>query len=122
MEPTSRRALALGFVGPLLAFIFGMTVVVAANQRGDDAASASLADCERAVRSDWSMARTWNEALLEAVRLDVPSPTVHARNLYHSSAAMWDAWAAYDPVATAVFVDEDRTVGGERSLGRWSRR
>ena len=35
-----------------------------------------------------------------------PRPTVHARNLYHVSAAMWDAWAAYDPVADGVFVDE----------------
>ena len=26
----------------------------------------------------------------------------------HSSAAMWDAWAAYDPTANGVFVDETR--------------
>ena len=53
------------------------------------------------------MARLWNEALLAAIRRDFPAPTVHARNLYHVSAAMWDAWAAYDPVADGVFVDED---------------
>ena len=98
-------------VGPILAFVFFLTVVVVADQ-GDDAPSAVLEDCERDIPADWSMARIWNEELLEAVRLDVPSPTVHARNLFHTSAAMWDAWAAYDPAATGVFVDEDRTVEG----------
>ncbi len=111
----------MGIVGPMLAFLFGMTVVVVANHRVDDVTSAVNADCERAVPADWSMARIWNEALLEAVRLDVPSPTVHARNLYHSSAAMWDAWAAYDPVATGVFVDEDRSVDGEPVDGETAR-
>ena len=56
---------------------------------------------------EWSVARRWNESLLDAIRRDLPAPTVHARNLYHTSAAMWDAWAAYDPSATGVFVDED---------------
>ena len=44
-------------------------------------------------------ARIWNEALMDAIRIDFPAPTVHARNLYHTSAAMYDAWAAFDPVA-----------------------
>ena len=52
------------------------------------------------------MARRWDEALLDAIRRALPAPTVHARNLYHTSAAMWDAWAAYDPVASGVFVKE----------------
>lgn len=42
-----------------------------------------------------SVARVWNEALLNAIRRDSPRPTVHARNLFHVSAAMYDAWAAY---------------------------
>ncbi len=46
-----------------------------------------------------SAARHWNEALLEAIRNDYARPTVHARNLFHTSIAMWDAWAAYDSVA-----------------------
>lgn len=46
-----------------------------------------------------SVARQWNEELLEAIRHDLARPTVHARNLFHTSAAMWDAWAAYDDVA-----------------------
>ena len=47
-----------------------------------------------------SVARVWNEVLLEGIRNDYARPTVHARNLWHSSAAMYDAWAAYDDTAT----------------------
>jgi hypothetical protein len=46
--------------------------------------------------STGSAARQWNEELLEAIRRDFARPTIHARNLFHVSAAMWDAWAAYD--------------------------
>ena len=48
---------------------------------------------------DGSIARRWNEAALQAIRRAVPRPTVHARNLFHLSVALWDAWAAYDSVA-----------------------
>ena len=44
---------------------------------------------------DVSVARRWNEVLLAAIRNDFARPTVHARNLFHVSAAMYDAWAAY---------------------------
>lgn len=44
-----------------------------------------------------SVAREWNEVLLEAIRNDFARPTVHARNLYHTSIGMYDAWAAFDP-------------------------
>ncbi|MEM9992415.1 MAG: DUF6851 domain-containing protein, partial [Bacteroidota bacterium] len=43
-----------------------------------------------------SVAREWNEVLLEAIRNDFARPTVHARNLFHTSIAMYDIWAAYD--------------------------
>ncbi|MGA0172830.1 MAG: vanadium-dependent haloperoxidase [Phycisphaerales bacterium] len=46
-----------------------------------------------------SVARQWNEELLEAIRDAFARPTVHARNLFHLSVEMWDAWAAYDPDA-----------------------
>lgn len=55
---------------------------------------------------EWSVARHWDEALLDAIRRDLPAPTIHARNLFHTSAAMWDAWAVYEPSATGVFVTE----------------
>jgi hypothetical protein len=47
-----------------------------------------------------SVARIWNEVLLDGIRSDYARPTVHARNLWHSSAAMYDAWAAYDDTAS----------------------
>ena len=50
--------------------------------------------------SGWSIARRWNEQLLNAIRRSLPNPPVHARNLFHLSVAMWDTWAAYDPVAS----------------------
>ncbi|MCB9851011.1 MAG: hypothetical protein H6817_09955 [Phycisphaerales bacterium] len=53
-----------------------------------------------------SIARRWNEQLLNAIRRDTPRPTVHARNLFHTSAAMWDAWAAYDDTADGYLVQE----------------
>lgn len=52
-----------------------------------------------------SVARRWNEQLLDAIRRDTPAPTVHARNLYHLSAAMWDAWAMYESTGTQLFAD-----------------
>ena len=47
----------------------------------------------------------------DAIRRDLPAPTVHARNLFHVSAAMWDAWAAYDPKADGYFVGEMLEAG-----------
>jgi len=42
-----------------------------------------------------SVARQWNEVLLEGIRNDFARPTVHARNLFHISSAMYDVWTAY---------------------------
>ncbi|MGH2462043.1 MAG: vanadium-dependent haloperoxidase, partial [Candidatus Limnocylindria bacterium] len=62
--------------------------------------------CVRPELGDRSVARVWDEQLLSLIRQVVPAPTVHARNLFHVSAAMWDAWAAYDPQADGYFVTE----------------
>ena len=51
-----------------------------------------------------SVARQWNEALLNAIRNDASRPTVHARNLFHTAVAMYDAWAAFDDRATPVLL------------------
>ena len=103
-----RRSVGIG-IAAVLAVTALVAVGVVVSQRSDGQA----ASCERSTEHpDWSVARQWNEAVLAAIRNDFPAPTVHARNLYHSSAAMWDAWAAYDPVAVGVFVDEDRTDDG----------
>lgn len=64
-----------------------------------------------------SIARRWNEQLLNAIRRDVPRPTVHARNLFHTSVAMWDAWAAYDSVADA-YVHSERRVAADVDAAR----
>lgn len=65
---------------------------------------------------DWSIARVWDEAMLDAIRRDVPAPTVHARNLFHVSAAMWDAWAAYEPGADGYFVDDKVRLGDDEEI------
>jgi len=63
-------------------------------------ASASLAVSSFTVNPrPRSIARTWNEALLDAIRIDRPRPPVQARNLFHTSAAMYDIWAAYEGTA-----------------------
>ena len=51
-----------------------------------------------------SVAREWNEALLHAIRNDFARPTVHARNLFHTSAAMYDAWTVFDATAGPYFL------------------
>lgn len=52
-----------------------------------------------------SVARRWNEVVLEAIRNDFARPTVHARNLFHSSAAMYDAWGAYTTDTSAYLLN-----------------
>ena len=54
--------------------------------------------------SQESVARQWNEVLLEAIRNDFARPTVHARNLWHTSIGMYDAWAAYDEISSPYFL------------------
>ena len=57
-----------------------------------------------------SVARQWNDLLLEAIRNDFARPTVHARNLFHVSIGMYDAWAAYDSIAKPYMLGD--SVGG----------
>ena len=54
-----------------------------------------------------TVARQWNEDLLEAIRGDFARPTVHARNLFHFSVACYDAFAAYDDLDTLLFLGQD---------------
>ena len=56
-----------------------------------------------------SVARQWNEVLIEAIRNDLSRPTVHARNLFHISAVMYDAWAVYNDQASTYLLGN--TVG-----------
>ncbi|MBL4703035.1 MAG: hypothetical protein JKY54_00825, partial [Flavobacteriales bacterium] len=50
------------------------------------------------------------ELLLEVIKLDEGRPTVHARNLFHTSAAMYDAWSIYDDQASTYLIG--KTVSG----------
>jgi hypothetical protein len=73
-------------------------------------AAVGLLSATASAQQNWSAARRWDEQLLAAIRIDKPRPPIHARNLYHVSAAMWDAWAAYDPRADQVFHHERATT------------
>ena len=55
--------------------------------------------------SQHSIARKWNEVLLNAIRNDYARPTVHARNLFHSSILMYDSWAVYQSLQQTYFLD-----------------
>lgn len=87
----------------LLAGLLGLNAALV----GCEAALPYVVDgCEREDLGGQSVARVWDEQLLSLIRQVVPAPTVHARNLFHLSVAMWDAWAAYDPTADGYLVDE----------------
>lgn len=51
-----------------------------------------------------SVARQWNEEMLEAIRNDFARPVVHARNLYHVSAAMYDCWSLVNRSGTPLLM------------------
>lgn len=57
-----------------------------------------------------SIARTWDEQNLSAIRIDSPNPPVHARNLFHLSVCMYDAWAAYDTNAVGYLFREKHSA------------
>jgi hypothetical protein len=66
-----------------------------------------------------SVARQWDEEMLAAIRRDNPRPPVHARNLFHVSVAMYDAWVAYDATAKPYLTHERATstdVGRDRAI------
>ena len=75
----------------------------------DEDGDGFLADCSP-VDHDHSVARLWNEEALDAIRRDFPAPTVHARNLFHLSSAMYDAWTAFDHPGRGWLVDEEHQL------------
>ena len=104
IEPTSKsgpRGRRFWWLLPLLAALLGGVVACGASGGEDDAVDSGCVGQE-------SVARVWNETALNAIRRDFPAPTVHSRNLYHLSAALWDVWASYEPGATGLFFDEKR--------------
>jgi hypothetical protein len=69
-----------------------------------------VASAAKIALAQHSVARIWDEQLLHAISQDTARPTVHARNLYHLSTAMYDAWAAYDDVARQNLHHEKATA------------
>ncbi|MBI1304126.1 MAG: hypothetical protein GC172_10105 [Phycisphaera sp.] len=53
-----------------------------------------------------SVARQWNDTMLNSIKKDRVRPPVQARNLFHASVAMYDAWAAYEPTAKGYLFTE----------------
>ncbi|MBT3708625.1 MAG: hypothetical protein HOG19_04225, partial [Gammaproteobacteria bacterium] len=60
--------------------------------------------------ADHSVARIWNEVLLDGIRNDFARPTVHSRNLFHVSALMYDAWSVFDDTADTYLLG--KTLNG----------
>ncbi len=58
-------------------------------------------------KAQHSVARQWNESLLEAIRDDFARPTVHARNLFHTSVALYDSWAVYTSGSDTYFLGKE---------------
>ena len=56
--------------------------------------------------ADHSVAKDWNEQLLDAIRNDFARPVVHARNLYHVSAAMYDCWSLINRRGTPALIGD----------------
>ena len=57
-----------------------------------------------------SVGKQWNNVVLDAIRNDFARPTVHARNLFHTSAAMYDIWSVFDATSSMWLLG--KTVGG----------
>jgi hypothetical protein len=55
-----------------------------------------------------SVARSFMEAGLEMIRLDGQGPTIHSRNLFHLSAAMYDSWAVFDGKAKPFLLGQNK--------------
>lgn len=75
--------------------------------------------CGDRPQTSQSVARQWDEQILDAIRIDTPRPPVHARNLFHLSTAMYDAWAAYDSKAKPFLTTArpaSADIAGDRAI------
>lgn len=65
------------------------------------------------ISQEHSIAREWNEIVIEAMRNDRARPTVSARNLWHMSVLMYDCWAAYDTEGSDTYFLGKENFGWE---------
>lgn len=54
-----------------------------------------------------SVARQWMDLLLDSISDDYARPVVHARNLFHLSAVMWNAWAIWEDGPSPWFIGDE---------------
>jgi hypothetical protein len=80
--------------------VFALVIVLAIAACGGSSGGGSSNSGSELDDRDPSVARLWNEVLLNGIRGDFARPTVHARNLFHISSAMYDAWAVYSGPAS----------------------
>lgn len=57
--------------------------------------------------SQGSVPKQWVNENLNAIRNDFARPPIHARNLFHLSAGMYDAWAAFEPDAETYLLGKN---------------
>ena len=69
-----------------------------------------VAGCTPANLGGRSVARVWDDAARAELQRGLAAPTTQARDLFHLSAAMWDAWAAYDAKAEGYIVNPKATA------------
>ena len=65
-----------------------------------------------------SVAKQWNETTLNSIKKDLVRPPIQARNLFHLSVAMYDAWACYDAATQGYFFQEKITAKGDIEAAR----
>ena len=97
------------FTSLLLYFVFQLS---ACSQNNDPIYHSHIltAPPNYIINDDLSIARKWNEVLLNSIRLDYARPTVHARNLFHISGAMFDSWALFDKDATPYLINSNNKI------------
>ncbi len=58
------------------------------------------------VQGQHSTARQWMETALKVIKIEGRGPTIHARNLFHLSVALYDSWAYFEPDATTYLLGD----------------
>jgi len=78
----------------------------------------SLVLAARSGNAALSIARTWDEQILNAIRNDTPHPPAQARNLFSLSVCMYDAWAAYDTNGAVGYIYRGKHTAGDVTAAR----
>lgn len=61
------------------------------------------------ISAQHSIVREWNEVVLKTIEEDLALPHIQARNIFHYSIALYDAWAAYDEEASPYLLGKSAT-------------